>query len=212
MTVIIGYRLNDKVIFATDSVRPRAYDRANRARANYNINERIVLVRPSIAVAAVGPSALCEAAVTAIRCAIFDTANQPERTLTDTITCCRDHFCFLYEQSRKYNPQTPDFLVFLLGGTDPETGESFLFSFHSRDAFQKSENLNWIVCGPSQEEMFVRNLMVNQMQNIGKLNDQGMLLLFADFIKTASGFSHAVSSNCYGMFVGDFPCKEVRID
>lgn len=204
MTILIGYRFNDRVLFVADRLRVKIDDHGN-VLSQKNSVEKVRIVRPSIAIATAGLGSLGDAVVTAIRFSICDPIKTPNYSADETIKCCQDHFRFLHTQFAKYNPEAYNVMVFLLGGVDPKTKQSFLYSFESSNNFTQSENLQWIVRGPHKEETEAKNIIASQLERLEYVDHNTLPSIFAETIKTVSVASDSVGSDCRAVLVGDFP-------
>lgn len=212
MTILIGYKLSDRVILASDRLRVKIDDSGKVLAPKNNAADKIRIIRNSIAIGTAGLGTLGDSAVMAIRTSITDPLVTPDYSLDEVIICCQEHFRFLYGQFKKYNPNLYHPMLFLLGRTDPHSKEPFLYSFESDLNFQKSVNLDWVVRGPLNEENQVRSIIASRVSSLPLIGnaeiDSAMFMEpFAESIKAASINSDSVGSDILGMMVGDFPSK-----
>ncbi|MBO8169313.1 MAG: hypothetical protein H0Z35_09050 [Thermoanaerobacteraceae bacterium] len=211
LTIIIGYRFDDRVLFVSDTLRVKIDNQGNTLSAKNTSTEKLRLVRPNIAIATAGLGTLGDAAVMAIRNAIFDPQDTPDYSVEEVIECCQEHFRFLHKQFKKYNPNAYDVMVFLLGGYDPKSKKAFLYNFESDNNFNRSENLTWIVRGPSMEENIVKSLITSKLAHIPNPHENNLSSLFANAIKMVSQCSNTVGSTCSALLVGNFHHKVAKI-
>ena len=203
MTIIAGYRFDQGVLFVADKMRVKITNSGATQGTISNSTKKIRMVRPSIAIATAGLGTLSDAAVMAIRNAIFDPTNQPEWTLDEVINCCQNHFRFLHQQFKRYNPYSYNQMFFTLGGVDPICKKSFLYSFESDLNFDKSENQDLIVRGPSFEENFAKDIIQQNLNQNEGLDHQIVGDIFSSAIKVVSKHSDSVGDSCLAVFVRD---------
>ncbi|MCR6791553.1 Proteasome subunit [Bacillus paranthracis] len=152
MTILIGYRLDNGVIFTADRRTSEIDKVGNNLGTSYNTSKKIIHIRPNIIISTAGLGTLGRTTAKLVRSLIF---HKEDLSIDDALKITQECFSFVHHKFKQNNPDvTYDLMYVMFGGFDFDKNTSFLYELKSTDNFtiNKNNNENLIV-GSKQESV-----------------------------------------------------------
>ena len=167
MTVLMGFKTEDGVVFTADMKRNDVTAHGENM-GTFNKAEKIYQIHPHMIIAIAGLASVGEATTAILKSAI---GINEDISVSDSLNYVQETFQYTYDLFKRVNPHVSYLpLVAFIGGYDLENLEPYMYTISSEDNFNLTKQMSKFICiGPNND--FLNNQALLKLPNCNTVTD-----------------------------------------
>ncbi|MNB85013.1 hypothetical protein D3C75_318970 [compost metagenome] len=162
MTILIGVKFEDSVLFLADTLTNSLNEIGEVKEVLWSDSQKVRKVRKEVAIATAGLGSLGHSVTDVIGAIISNESPMKKEEIT---SLTKDTLTYALSNFNKYNPEAPySKLAAILGGIDDFTREPYLFEYHSDNNFTTLSK-DVAVLGVQPEAENIRKQIVQMLKD-----------------------------------------------
>lgn len=193
MTILIGVRLKESVLFLSDTLRNKVNANATILEVETMEAQKIRKIRTEVMMATAGIGTQGHACTELIRAII---GNDKVIPTEETLECCFEILNFSRNTFIKYNRHAEyNKMAALIGGIDDISRKPYLYMTHSDDDFKMIER-QVVSIGVQPEATIIESKVIQYLKDYPNENSENYVLAFAKILRES-----VIGSNVVGQHV-----------